>query len=261
MRALRLAAHDVGERVLSGAMGHHALARRGTVRGVDPERTSPRLQKPPTDLFAPLAEQWANVRRWNQDRGWGIRQAEFDAIDLSPPPPRDPLVVDVLAVYLDAGGGLDGVRRTCHELWTIASQRQPNSWSWDWYWDGWRNYPKPVRLLDGLVHSPGVRRVTIDLGAHWVLGRHIRAGTVRGRNSAHAEVLAAAAHSPAWVRAMDGTRVPHVLLSGYQVTIPEYSSHNRLPCLAWTTFRRQISLTVDWADHSHAGWAAPVRVG
>jgi len=237
---------------------------------VDPERAYPEYvypkqasaqQGPLTDLFAPLAEQWANLRRWNRERGWGIPQSEFDALSLFPSAHQDPLVVDVLAVYLDAHGGLDGVRRTCHELWSVASQRQPNSWSFDWYWDRWCQNPKPVRLLPGLAHTPGVRRVTLDLGAHWQPGRYLRAGSVRGRNSAHAEVLAAAAHSPEWVRAMDGTRVPHVLLAGYQVTIPESSAHNRLPCLAWTTFRRTMSLTVDWADHAHNGWAAPVRVG
>lgn len=232
---------------------------------MDPEYLHPEgssaQQQPLTELFAPLAEQWANVRRWNYERGWGIRQKEFDALNLFPRAHHDPLVVDVLAVYLDDRPGLDGVRRTCHELWTVASQHQPNSWSFDWYWDQWCSNPKPVRLLDNLVHPPGVRRVTLDLGAHWEPGRHIKAGSVRGRNSAHAEVLAAAAHFPGWVRAMDGTRVPHAMLSGYQVTIPEYAAHNRLPCLAWTTYRRTMSLTVDWADHAHSGWAAPVRLG
>jgi hypothetical protein len=34
---------------------------------------------------------------------------------------------------------------------------------------------------------------------------------------AHAEVLAAAAHFPQWIRAMDGKTIPYTWLSGYEV--------------------------------------------
>lgn len=212
-------------------------------------------------MFAPLTEQLANVRRWNSERGWGLRAAELNSIDLIPRAHDDPLVADVIAVYLDAeypGAELDGVRRTCHEMWSVAAQRQPHTWSWDWRRDVYERRPKPVRLLPGIEHRPGVRRVRVDLGAHWVPGRHIRPRHVRGRDSAHAEILAAAAHFPRWIRAMDGIRVPYLWLSGYQVTFPEYVTDGRLPGLAWVQYRRTLSLTVDWADHSHSGWASPV---
>jgi len=42
----------------------------------------------------------------------------------------EPLVVDLIAVYLPGAGGLDGVQRTCHELWTVATEDQPSSYSW-----------------------------------------------------------------------------------------------------------------------------------
>lgn len=58
---------------------------------------------------------------------------------------------------------------------------------------------------------------------------------------------------------MDGSSVPFIWLSGYQVTHPEAASDKRLPDLAWVHYRRTLSLTVDWVDHSHSGWAAPVR--
>ncbi|MDQ3887578.1 MAG: hypothetical protein M3308_11365 [Actinomycetota bacterium] len=215
---------------------------------------------PPAEIFVSLVEQLANVRRWNEEREWGFSADHLDSIDLTPANHTDPLIVDLIAVYMDADETMNGVRRTCHELWKVAADRQPNAWSWDWYWDRWQNHPKPVRLLDGLVHRPGVRRVTLDLGAHWQPGRYIRPVNIRGRRSAHAEILAAAAHFPRWARAMDGRSVPYIWLSGYQVTIPEYASQNRLPGLAWTHFRRTLSLTINWAEYAHTGWAAPMRI-
>ncbi len=223
-------------------------------------------EQPPPYLFAPLSEQLANVRRWNEDREWGFDPGVFDAIDLTPSVHSDPLVVDVIAVYLDGIyrgdelGYLDGVRRTCHEMWSAVAERQPNAWSWDWLRDAYQSQPKPVRLLPGLVHRPGVRRVTLDLGANWQPGRHIRARNVRGPASAHAEILAAAAHFPRWARAMDGTSVPFAWLSGYQVTVPEYATDTRLLGMAWVEYRQTLSLSVGWADHAHAGWAAPERI-
>lgn len=221
---------------------------------------------PPPDLFVPLDEQLANVRRWNEDREWGLSEAEMDAIDLTPRTHPDPLVVDIIAVYLDDlflgddEGTLEGVRHTCHELWSIASERQLFAWSWDERLDFYDNQPKPVRLLPGIDHFPGVRRVTVDLGAHWVPGRYVRPRRVRGSDSAHAEVLAAAAHFPRWARAMDGTSVPYIWLSGYQVTIPEAVADTRLLGLAWVEYRRTLSLSVGWVDHAHTRWASPVRL-
>lgn len=226
--------------------------------------TRPGRCTPPEYLFTSLSTQLADVRRWNRDREWGLGPADLNSIDLTPRAHPDPLVVDVIAVYLDAEyrgddlGELDGVRRTCHEMWAVATERQPNTWCWDWLRDAQDSQPKPVRLLPGIEHRPGVRRVTVDLGAHWVPGRHVRTRNVRGRDSAHAEILAAAAHFPRWARSMDGVSVPYVWLAGYQVTHPEHATDNRLPGLAWVHYRRTLSMTVDWADHSHSGWATPV---
>jgi hypothetical protein len=218
---------------------------------------------PPPYMYVPLTEQLANVRRWNDDREWGLPEAELAAIDLTPRAHADPLVVDLIAVYLDDiylgddEGVMDGVRRTCHEMWGVAAERQLNTWCWDWIRDAYESRPKPVRLLPGLVHRPGVRRVTVDLGAHWAPGRHIRPRRLRGRDSAHAEILAAAAHFPRWARAMDGRSVPFIWLSGYQITYPEAATDERLPALAWVEYRRTLSLSIARADHSFSGWASP----
>jgi hypothetical protein len=120
--------------------------------------------------------------------------------------------------------------------------------------------PKPVRLLKGIVHRPGLRRVTVDLGAHFEPGRNISANKVRGHDSAHAEVLAAAAHFPRWVQAMDGQTVPYTWLSGYEVMIWERPRPERVQALSWVGYRQTMSLTADWADHAYSGWASPTCI-
>lgn len=221
-------------------------------------REARRAVAPPGNMFVSLREQLDNIREWNQERRWGFSADDLDVVDLISSVENEPLVVDVLAVYLGGDSHLDGVRRTCHELWTVAAQSQPHTWSWDWYWDKWMDRPKPVRLRDGIVHRRGIRRVTVDLGAHFEPGRYLRPSQVRGPDSAHAEVLAAAAHFPRWLRAMDGETVPYTWISGYEVMVWEAPSPERLPALSWSRFRRTMSLTAAWADHSYSGWASPI---
>lgn len=215
---------------------------------------------PPTHMFVSLETQLANVARWNEERAWGFSDAELGGLDLTPKTHGDPLVVDLIAVYLDGDKEMDGVRRTCREVWQVAAERQPNAWSWDWYWDGWLRHPMPVRLAPGIEHRPGLRRVTVDLGAHWRPGRYTRPCNVRGPDSAHAEVLAAAAHFPEWVRSMDGKAVPYVWVSGYQVTMVERAAHRRLPTLAWSGFWYRLSFVAHWADYSQSTFASPTCI-
>ncbi len=216
--------------------------------------------RPPEVLFAPLPEQLANIRRWNQERQWGLSAGDLHSVDLTPRAGNDPLVVDLIAVYLRDSAEMAGVQRTCHELWAVAAEQQPHSWSWDWYGDRWEQRPKPVQLIAGLVHRPGIRRVTIDLGAHYEPGRYIRPSAVRSSDSAHAEILAAAAHFPRWIRAMDGKKVPYTWLSGYEVLIRGRPTPWRLPALSWSNLRYTMSLTAAWANHSYSGWASPIRL-
>jgi len=214
---------------------------------------------PPADMFVPLAEQMDNVRRWNMEKGWGFGEADFSAVDLTPGQYDDPLVADVIAVYLPGDVSLDAVRRTCDELWGVLCDQYPNAWCWDEKcWDLRLVGRKQVRLLNGIAHQSGIRRVTLDLGAHWDPVRPTRSIDIRGRDSAHAEVLAAAAHFPGWVRAMDGMTVPFALLSGYQVTLVEPESWRRLPCLSWNESRATLSLTAHWADIYAPRWSSPV---
>jgi hypothetical protein len=213
------------------------------------------LAPPLPELFASLEVQLANVRNWNQMRGWGFTDADFDAIDLTPSS-HSGLVVDVIAVYLPNQGKTSGVQRTFEELWDIASSIQPNKWRYD----SLKSDPKHLRLLDGIEHVPGIRRVTLDLGANWDTTSGIRPMDVRGKDSAHAEILAAAAHFPNWVQAMDGERVPYVWMPGYQVTFPGREAWRHVPNLYWYSVDREVSLSASWDDGQHYYWAYPVVV-
>jgi hypothetical protein len=217
-----------------------------------------RLAVMPSDkMFSSLRTQLANVREWNEERRWGFSADDLNSVDLTPRVENKPLVVDLIAVYLTGDAELNGVRRTCHELWTVAAEQQPHTWSWESHWGKWKDYIKPVRLLNGIVHRPGIRRVTVDLGAYFEPGRHLRPSSVRSQYSAHAEVLAAAAHFPRWIRAMDGKNVPYTWISGYEVMFWNRPRSERLPALSWSELRRTMSLTAAWAEHSFSGWAAP----
>jgi hypothetical protein len=216
--------------------------------------------RPPEMMFTPLSEQLANIRRWNEERQWGLTAGDLHSVDLTPRAGNDRLVVDLIAVYLRDSAEMDDVQRTCHELWTVAAAQQPHSWSWDWYSDRWEQRRKPVRLIAGLAHRPGIRRVTVDLAAHFEPGRYVRPSALRSLDSAHAEVLAAAAHFPRWIRAMDGKNVPYTWLSGYELLIRGRSAPWRLPALSWSNFRHTVSLTAGWANHSYSGWASPVCI-
>ena len=143
-------------------------------------------------LFIPVADQLANIRRWNAERNWGFTEADFEAVDTTPVVHEKPFVVDVVAVWLPDDDGVDGIRRTFEELWAAASEGVPENWSWRQHLGG----PRPVKLLPGMKHVPGIRRVTLDLAAGWDPIDGARAIEIRGRQSASAEILAAAAHFP-----------------------------------------------------------------
>lgn len=202
-------------------------------------------------------EQLANVRRWNDERGWGFADSDFP-VEIPDFTPSQPLEVLVLAVYLpDEGKGrkqVPGYVRTANELWQIARESQPN---W-WQWDELKLDSDHLRLLPGVTHTPGIRWVALDLGAHWNAKDGVRPRDVRGENSAHAEILATAAHFPQWVPEMDGEKVPYVWLPGYQVTIPGRGAWAGVPILDWDGPYREVYLNAYWGDDHSWSYAVPV---
>ena len=216
----------------------------------------------PQQLFVSLETQLANVRRWNGIRGWGFTEADFDSVDLTPIE-HSGLVVDVIAVYLPNQGKTSGIQWTFEELWFIASSHQPSGWRLPEL----KSDHKHLRLLDGIEHVPGIRRVTVDLGANWKLANGIISPMdVRNHYLAHvealthAEVLAAAAHFPKWVKAMDGEHIPYVWMPGYQVTPSRDENWRYVPGLGWSSDTHQISLNTNREYDRGWFWACPVLI-
>lgn len=171
------------------------------------EKVGPPLQT----LFVPLDVQLDNIRRWNTERSWGFEESDFADIDLSPSE-NEGLVTDLLAVYLPPSDGKSGVQRTYDELVSVITKQHLEMIGGD-----------DQVLLDrhDAVHIPGVRRVKVDLGANfepeWAgEDAEISPAKLSAPNVAHAEVLAAAAHFPAWLKAMGEDRVPPILIGGYR---------------------------------------------
>ena len=69
------------------------------------------------ETFVSPLQQLANLRRWNADRDWELPEAAFAAVDVTVATHDSPLMVDVITVDLPAKGAMDGVQRTCDELW------------------------------------------------------------------------------------------------------------------------------------------------
>lgn len=214
------------------------------------------------DWYTSPEVQLHNMRCWNQERGWGFSNSDFPS-SVPDFTPSSLLEVLVLAVYLpDQGHGegrVPGYIRTARELTAVASAQQPG-----WY-QTVRLDEQRLRLLPGTEarHTPGLRWVALDLGAHYEPQQGRAVKDVRGADSAHAEVLAAAAHLPDWLRAMDGARVPCADMAGYQYrrntdgkadndqlwTDALYLAFNGTVC--------EVRLGADWDAHVHDRYAAP----
>ena len=95
----------------------------------DPTRlpTAAERGQPPPYMFAPLSEQLANVKRWNEDREWGLDTATMDSIDLTPHDHSDPLVVNLIAVYAVYAVPLPRTRRFWPPL--RSSHDGPGRWT------------------------------------------------------------------------------------------------------------------------------------
>lgn len=199
-----------------------------------------------TPLFGKtLEQQLADERRWAEERDWGLPASAFDNVDTTPSGVAKGLVVDVIYSILPdkgkGGGKIKSVQRTFEEGWEIGSNLFPHHWRF-----GALSNPKHLRLLRGIEYKPGVYRATIDLGAHWDQGGGIRPVDVRSTDSAGPEVLAAVRHFTEWVAAMDGERVPYVLLSAYRASLVGGRPWVYLPNLYWRGSVQALELSVCW---------------
>ncbi len=206
-----------------------------------------------TGMFVSPEEQLNNVRIWNVQRNWGFSEADFPT-EIPDFVPSHPLETLVLCVYLpDKGRGKNkaGFVRTANELWELARNRQLGSWQLDVL----RFDAEGLRLLPGTEarHTPGLRWMVVCIGANWNMQSGLRPMDIRNETSAHAEILAAAAHFPRWIQAMNGTIVPYVWLAGYQSAESDDEMWEHVPVLGFNQADREVKLSTGWDDRSRSG--------
>lgn len=200
------------------------------------------------DFFVSPEVQIANIRRWNEGRGWGFGEADFANLPHPPAWPGGVLAMVALVPYLSDGNGVGGTQRTFDELWEVAASRWPkHRRDEDLLSD-----PEHLRYFGARSHEPGLRWETIDLGANWDKENGIMVMSVRARRTSFpgAGILAAAAHHPEWVRAMHMERVivPRPCLAGYEITTLDGPPWRRVPILYFHRYDNMIGLSYHCDD-------------
>lgn len=165
-------------------------------------------------------EQWQNVCRWNDIRGWGFSEAELELVN----PNRTTMASTILAGWTNPSPlctlvlvpFLDSVQQTMRELWEIVkSQFSTMEFAGNQGFDAWA---ERVTLQPGVEHSRGLRWCLVDLGAHCNPLAPSAVAKVRSKLSAHAHVLAAAAHFPGWCHDVQTNHgAPRPIIAGYRV--------------------------------------------
>lgn len=205
----------------------------------------------PDSRFVSPELQVENLQRWNDEFDLGIPKKWFEQLGVSPVAPDERLVVVTLVPYLKGKRGVSGVQRTFDALWKITASVQPN----DYRGPLMQSDSEHLRLLEGIEHEPGLRWEVIDLGVN----KDQAPKAVRDpSNSAHAGVLATAAHHPEYVQAQNGNDVPYLWLPGYQVNVDGGAPWRSVPYLYWIRICRRVRLSADRYDARRPGDAVPV---
>lgn len=217
-------------------------------------KEDPWEQSAPPSLFVSPEQQRENVRRWNEEYNLDFTEADFEKLGL-PPTTGYGFVQWVLVPYLDdlktKERTIGGIERTFEVLWQIVVAQQPDTYRWF----AVQLDPKHLRCLEGITH-PGkcLQWERIDLAAN----RNKQPKDVRGpKTSPHAGILAAVAHFPKWVQAMDGEMVPYVWLPGYELNNPNYGEWMFVPNLRWVGGPRQVVFRAGFAGEHSDLWAVP----
>lgn len=204
-------------------------------------------------MFVPPKVQLSNVRRWNRERGWGFTEADFATADAKIAHWNQLLGGTAPLVLVPYLGGLRGEVTTFCELCAVALPDQSEGIVADI-----EKHQIGVGLANGITHRPGLRWEVINPFAH----RGEKPLEARGPNSAHAGVLALAAHSPEWVQMMDGVDVPFAWLGGYQVVFNGIAGSpywKYVPTLHRLWDRHEVILSIDPDNLRGQGYAVPVR--
>ncbi|HSW81019.1 MAG TPA: hypothetical protein VLG40_01355 [Candidatus Saccharimonas sp.] len=225
--------HELLQRVVRGTLDI-AVARRGLQHLILGE---PIASCQPSPYFVSLAQQIANVETWNEQFGWGFsaelvarRCLEARTFDW----PGDQLQAIVLVPSLETPAATLLALMT-----TMSDKRRRNGALQPWpmqLLDRAAVDPSCVKLLDGAEFRPNsLEWRFVDLGSHlsdkasWGADGHLARASdfVTPQTAAHAEVLAAAAHFPDWVKAITNGDAPGVMIPGYRLLQADHSNVDR----------------------------------
>lgn len=168
-------------------------------------------------LFVSPEEQIQNVRAWNRRYDWGFSDEDFEQLRPAPTWPKDHLCAVVLVPYMKS-------RKQTYEALQKAMYGDGLSVGPYGYSLSPLNFGNEMKGLEyetndyvrhfgGAQLYYGLQWRVISLGAN----RGATPDQLEGQTLAAAEILAAAAHFPNWVKAMNGREVPVVWLGGYKL--------------------------------------------
>ena len=166
--------------------------------------------------FAPPEKQLQDMRELSRNRpwtyAWSLKESDFDEAQASMPSGNDyglpESAVIQLVPYLKAADGLNPIRRTFRDLWSLARTSYPEyhcSPLVDQHheFDG-------LSLMPGIQHRPGLRWEIIILDTNLLANPFV---TRRVQNAPHAGVMAIAAFQPNVF-----SRLKHsVIIPGYDI--------------------------------------------
>lgn len=164
---------------------------------------------------------------------------------------KSPLVQAVVVPYLGS----------VPETFLYARARMMNAFGKDY--DEWKEAyahgvdDQRVQLLpEATNRTECIRIEVVDFGAHVNSKDGFVPKDVRGKDSAHAAVIYAASQNIAWVRQMDGSKVPYALAGGYRLNVPSHREWTDLPSV-WR-LGDQARLNGDWYDDRYHTHTLPV---
>ena len=202
--------------------------------------------------FLKLEGQADLVEAWNLQANWGFTERQFDEIRDQIPAIRErmknyedePLIAPILTPYLQ------DEYRTFSALRTLLTVPQEKNYVNEVYKTPTE---ENLQLLKGIKHQSGLKFEIVGLGDN--TGE--KPSSIRGKNSPHASILAAAALHPEWVQAMDGENIPYANVPGYQVTVPGHQQWRRVPTVYFSRDDREVLLGAHSVGIANGLWSVP----
>ncbi|HVX58707.1 MAG TPA: hypothetical protein VG964_03135 [Candidatus Saccharimonadales bacterium] len=171
------------------------------------------VSREPKDMFIPPAQQITWMQLMNDRFKWGFTSEQFEQLPAPPAWPQERLQAVVLVPYFNSRKKTFEELRRAIYYHTRFGLHDPYRVYWEEGVDKESDY---VRHVTGTsMRFPGMYWRIVDLGIN--RGNAPWEAAETRQPLAGAEVLAAAALFPKWLKAMDGQDVPFVWVGGYKI--------------------------------------------